>query len=98
MHTHRAAVIAAILVATASAVRAQTLAASVDPHRPLVLTHVRVIDGTGHPGKDDQTIVIGDGRIRGVGRTGTVALPPEAVTLDMSGRTVLPGLVGMHEH
>jgi len=64
----------------------------------LTLTHVRLIDGTGRPGIDDQTLVIEDGRIGAVGPSGTVAIPPTAHVVDLSGRTVIPGLVGMHEH
>jgi imidazolonepropionase-like amidohydrolase len=62
------------------------------------ITHVRVIDGTGKPGKDDQTIVIQDGRIREVGGAAQVRPPGDAIVIDGQGRTVLPGLVGMHEH
>ena len=71
----------------------------VRPMAPVVaLTHVRVIDGTGAPGKDDQTVVIERGRISGVGDATAVRVPPGASTLDLHGRTVIPGLVGMHDH
>jgi imidazolonepropionase-like amidohydrolase len=63
----------------------------------VVLRHVRVIDGTGSPAKDDQTIVISEGKIRAVGPASTAA-PEGATELDLSGRSVLPGLVGMHDH
>jgi hypothetical protein len=43
---------------------------------PQVMTHVRVIDGTGSPGKDDQTIVIQNGRITAVGDGKQVQIPP----------------------
>jgi imidazolonepropionase-like amidohydrolase len=59
---------------------------------------VDVIDGTGAPGRRDQTIVIRDGRIAAVGPAGDVHLPGGAPTMDLRGRTVIPGLVGMHEH
>lgn len=65
---------------------------------PQVLTHVDVIDGTGAPGRRDETIVIRDGRIAAVGPAGDVQLPGGVPTLDLRGRTVIPGLVGMHEH
>lgn len=65
---------------------------------PQVLTHVGVIDGTGAPGRPDQTIVIRDGRIAVVGPARDVQLPAGATTMDLSGRTVIPGLVGMHQH
>ena len=66
---------------------------------PLVaLTHVRVIDGTGASARADQTIVIERGVLRAVGADGAVTIPPGARVVDLSGRSVLPGLVMMHEH
>ena len=67
----------------------------------VVLTHVRIIDGTGGPAIEDQTIVISEGKIRSIGATAAGAppgLPATAQTLDLRGFTVLPGLVGMHNH
>src|SRR5262245_19970205 len=64
----------------------------------VALTHVRVVDGTGRPALDDQTIVIRDGRIAAVGRAASVSVPTTARVLDLAGHTVIPGLVGMHEH
>jgi imidazolonepropionase-like amidohydrolase len=64
----------------------------------VVLTHARVIDGTGRPARDDQTIVVRDGRIAAVGKSGVVEIPKDSRIRDLTGRTVLPGLVGMHEH
>jgi len=64
----------------------------------VVLAHVRVIDGTGAPARDDQTIVIADGKIQSIGPSTTENLPSSAQTLDLRGYTVLPGLVGMHDH
>jgi imidazolonepropionase-like amidohydrolase len=51
----------------------------------------------GGPPRDDQTIVLRDGRIAAVGGAET-ATPDGARILDLTGRTVIPGLVGMHEH
>jgi imidazolonepropionase-like amidohydrolase len=64
----------------------------------LVLRHARVIDGTGSPAKDDQAIVVAEGKIRAVGPSASIPLPDGATELDLSGQSVLPGLVGMHEH
>ena len=64
----------------------------------LALTHVRVIDGTGAPGIDDQTVIVKDGRISTSGAFGQVTIPPDARVMDLSGRTLIPGLVGMHNH
>jgi imidazolonepropionase-like amidohydrolase len=64
----------------------------------VVLAHVRVIDGTGSPALDDQTIVIAGGKIQSIGASTNANLPPDAQTLDLRGYSVLPGLVGMHNH
>src|SRR5262245_7953532 len=64
----------------------------------VVLTHVRVIDGTGAAPRDDQTIVISEGKIQSVGPGPAANVPAGAQTLDLNGYTVLPGLVGMHNH
>ena len=64
---------------------------------PLIaLTHIRVIDGTGAPAREDQTILIEQGKIKAIGREG--ATPANARVLDLTGRTAMPGLVGMHDH
>jgi len=62
----------------------------------VALTHVRVIDGTGAAATENQTIVISDGKIVAVGSN--VSIPANAKVLDLNGYTVLPGLVGMHDH
>lgn len=64
----------------------------------IVLTHVRVIDGTGAPPRENQTLVIRGGNIVGFGDTGTQAHPEGATVLDLTGRSVIPGLVMVHEH
>ena len=64
----------------------------------VALAHVKVIDGTGAAPKDDQTIVIANGRIQSVGDAAGAAVPGDAKVLDLHGYTVIPGLVGMHDH
>jgi len=65
--------------------------------RSFVLENARVIDGTGAPARDNVTVVIDNGRISHVGdRPATI--PAGAKRIDLSGRTILPGLVMMHEH
>ena len=64
----------------------------------LALTHVLLVDGTGGPPKADQTIVIRAGKIALVGPSASVQIPAGARTMDMSGSTVIPGLIGMHDH
>jgi hypothetical protein len=63
-----------------------------------VLKHVRVIDGTGAAAKEDQAIVIANGKIQSIGPAASAQIPQGAQLLDRSGYTVIPGLVGMHDH
>ncbi|MES2126519.1 MAG: amidohydrolase family protein [Pseudomonadota bacterium] len=63
--------------------------------QPLIaLTHVRVIDGTGAPAQEDRTVVLKNGRIESIGNSA----PAGAHVINLEGRTVMPGLVGMHNH
>lgn len=64
----------------------------------VALTHVRVIDGTGAAPLEDQTIVISAGKIDSIAPTATARVPSSAQILDLKGHSVLPGLVGMHDH
>ena len=66
---------------------------------PLIaLTNVRIIDGTGAAPLENQTIVMADGKISMIGPTAAITYPATAKTVDLSGYTVMPGLVGMHNH
>jgi imidazolonepropionase-like amidohydrolase len=65
---------------------------------PLIaLAHVRVIDGTGAAPQEDQTIIISGGKIQSI-PSADAKVPPNSQTLDLTGYTALPGLVGMHDH
>jgi imidazolonepropionase-like amidohydrolase len=63
----------------------------------VVLRNVRVIDGTGAAARPNQSILIRDGVIAAVG-SAQVQTPAGAHEVDLTGRTVLPGLVMVHEH
>ena len=96
---------AAFFVLAAATLSAQrqpvdtAIAPFVSTNAPLVaLTHARVIDGTGAAAREDQTLIINEGIITAIGEAATTALPPGAVILDLTGRTVMPGLVMVHEH
>jgi imidazolonepropionase-like amidohydrolase len=64
----------------------------------VALTNVRIVDGTGAPPRDGQTIVIHDGKITAVGPSSSVQPPQGAQVLDLAGHTVIPGMVGLHNH
>lgn len=99
------ALLALVSLAAASAAEAQrpTLSAAVRRYvqsdaAAVALRHVRVIDGTGAAPREDQTLLIRDGRIAAIGAEGTVAIPADAESRDLTGRSVIPGLVMVHEH
>ena len=65
----------------------------------IVLTNARVIDGAGRPASEGQTIVIRNGLIAQIAGPGVnVDVPDAGVTIDLTGKTVLPGFVMFHEH
>ena len=93
------AVVACVVVSSCTRSNVDQFLSRTAPTASVVaLTNVRVIDGTGAPGKDDQTLVIRDRRIAALGRTADVLVPADAQRLDLRGRTVIPGLVGVHDH
>jgi len=63
-----------------------------------IVNHVRVIDGTGAAPKEDQTVVIANGTVQSLGAFGAVKFPETYMQLDRAGYTLIPGLVGMHDH
>jgi imidazolonepropionase-like amidohydrolase len=66
---------------------------------PLVaLAHVRVIDGTGGAARENQTVLINKDKIQAIGDAASVPVPKDAQVFDLNGYSVIPGLVGMHEH
>jgi imidazolonepropionase-like amidohydrolase len=64
----------------------------------VVLAHVRVIDGTGAAVREDQTMVLAHGKIESISDARSANLPKDAQAFDLHGYTVIPGLVGMHDH
>jgi imidazolonepropionase-like amidohydrolase len=81
------------------ACRKQTSREFIITDAPLIaLTHIRLIDGTGLPAKEDQTVLIESGRIKAVGDASGTAVPPNAKVFDLKDQTAIPGLVGMHNH
>lgn len=64
----------------------------------IALTHVRVIDGTGAAAREDQTVIVQGGNIAAMGPASSVTVPAGATTIDLTGKSVIPGLVMVHEH
>jgi imidazolonepropionase-like amidohydrolase len=76
------------LLAAALSLAAQTL----------VLQHARIIDGNGGPPLEDGAIVISKGRIQAIGASSAVKAPSGAQVVDLSGKTIIPGIINMHGH
>jgi imidazolonepropionase-like amidohydrolase len=57
-----------------------------------------LIDGTGAAPVRDAAVVVRDGRIEAVTAAGAGAWPKDAEIVDVSGKTVLPGLIDCHDH
>jgi len=105
MRRHLAASAAACALAASAVVAAQRPTLSnpvknfVKVDAPVVaLTNVRVIDGTGAPARERQTIVIRDANIAEIGDAARVKAPDGATVIDLTGKSVIPGLVMVHEH
>jgi imidazolonepropionase-like amidohydrolase len=62
----------------------------------VLLTHVRIIDGTGAAPLEDQSILIENGKITSISKESAAAA--NVAVIDLHGHTVIPGLVGMHDH
>jgi imidazolonepropionase-like amidohydrolase len=57
-----------------------------------------VIDGTGASPNPDATLLTADGKIESLGSAQSTPLTSVTQTLNLTGRAVMPGLVGMHDH
>jgi enamidase len=64
----------------------------------VAIAHVRVIDGTGAPPMPDQTLVIRGGDIVAMGPAASTPVPDGATVVDGTGKSVMPGIVMLHEH
>ena len=69
------------------------------PQGRVMLRHVRVIDGTGAAAVDEQDILLADGKIAAITASSAKApVAKDVAEIELSGRTVFPGIVGMHDH
>jgi imidazolonepropionase-like amidohydrolase len=93
----QAAPIAAVILAAPVAPGARVQPYVRVPAGKVALTHVRVIDGTGAAARENMTVVLDGATIAAIQPAGA-AIPAGVKVLDMTGRTVMPGLVGMHDH
>src|SRR5262245_65472731 len=63
-----------------------------------LLLGATLIDGTGAAPVPDAAVLINNGRISAVGPRQTVSRPANADVIDVSGLTLLPGLIDGHDH
>lgn len=70
------------------------------PSGTVALTGARLVTMAKSDGGviDDGVIVVTNGRIAAVGKRGEVAIPAGARTVDLAGKTIIPGLVDAHAH
>jgi imidazolonepropionase-like amidohydrolase len=89
-------ILAVVCLATAAAAAPPDSLRVTTPR--VVLAHVEVIDGTGSAPQLDRNVVIDGGKIAAI--TAGADQPPAGGTtvLDLRGYTVMPGIVGMHDH
>ena len=64
----------------------------------LALTHAKITDGSGGPSRPDQTLVIMKGIIMAMGNSANTKVPVNAKIIDCTGKTIIPGMIMMHEH
>ena len=96
--------VAVLLLPPAFAQRVDTLAPPVRKYVSVgtprvILEHVQVIDGTGAAPIADRNIDIESGKDRSASLPARIETPADGTTiLDLRGYSVMPGIVGMHEH
>src|SRR5260370_25223558 len=61
-------------------------------------TNTRIIDGAGGPVIENGTLVIESGRILAVGTSARVKPPRGAATVNLGGKTVMPGPINAPRH
>jgi imidazolonepropionase-like amidohydrolase len=76
----------------------QNIADEVQRNPVLALIGARVIDGTGTAPIDDAILLIEDGRIAAIGPVGSLTIPDSATLIDISDKTIIPGLINAHGH
>jgi len=64
----------------------------------LAFTGATLVDGTGKPPIKDSVVVIDGDRIVAAGPRKQVKVPGGATTIEVTGKTILPGLWDMHAH
>jgi hypothetical protein len=99
----RLAAVVSLLFSPAALPQSPTLSKVVkqytlDTAPKIILTHVRLIDGTGAPAVPDQNLTIENGKITSIAPASDLTSSTSVTVIELRGATVMPGIVGMHEH
>ncbi len=100
---HKSIFLLSVLLLVVNFINAQKFSPQVQPFisvdtSVVAITHVLVIDGTGKEIKKDQTVIFSKGKIQQVGASNSVTIPQNAQEINGQGKTLIPGLVMLHEH
>lgn len=85
-----AKLIAALCLSATALTTAQAATTYVSADRMIDVINAKVVD--------KPAMIVTDGRITAVGTQATLAVPAGAQKIDLSGRTILPGMIDMHTH
>lgn len=64
----------------------------------IALVNARIITMDNHGVIENGDILIANGRIQRIGAHGTLRIPSYAKTFDLTGKTIIPGLIDTHNH
>jgi len=64
----------------------------------IALTNATVFDGNGSSVKKNQTLVIVNGYFQSIGQDSIINIPENATVINLEGKTIVPGIVGVHNH
>ena len=64
----------------------------------IALINVKIIDGTGNQSRESQTVLIKNGRIINIGSSDEIVVSKESFSINLKGKTLIPGIIGMHNH
>ena len=64
----------------------------------IALSNVKVIDGTGNPSRNSQTVLIQNGIIVAIGNANDIQITDDFYEINLLGKTIIPGIIGMHNH
>ncbi len=92
-----------ILLMVQQSIFGQELSGKVTPYvaiqdAAVAIKNVTIIDGTGGAVKYNQDLLFLENKITAIGNHGAIAIPENAKIIDGTGKTVIPGLIMLHEH